>query len=90
MWSIGVDFKIKQLTIGGKRLKLTIWDPGNELNGMDLCFTFFMLSILKLDIESLDRLKKVIEPVGFGPLKDLCHQLASPVGNCFLVVDLLI
>uniref|UniRef100_A0A9I9DWP0 Ras-related protein RABC2a-like n=1 Tax=Cucumis melo TaxID=3656 RepID=A0A9I9DWP0_CUCME len=24
--TIGVDFKIKQLTVGGKRLKLTIWD----------------------------------------------------------------
>lgn len=25
----GVDFKIKLLTVGGKRLKLTIWDTGN-------------------------------------------------------------
>jgi len=25
----GVDFKIKMLTVGGKRLKLTIWDTGN-------------------------------------------------------------
>ncbi|KAK8554962.1 hypothetical protein V6N13_103696 [Hibiscus sabdariffa] len=24
--TIGVDFKIKMVTIGGKRLKLTIWD----------------------------------------------------------------
>lgn len=27
--SAGVDFKIKLLTVGGKRLKLTIWDTGN-------------------------------------------------------------
>ncbi|KAB2006938.1 hypothetical protein ES319_D11G382200v1 [Gossypium barbadense] len=27
--TIGVDFKIKFLTVGGKRLKLTIWDTGN-------------------------------------------------------------
>ncbi|THF94178.1 hypothetical protein TEA_004441 [Camellia sinensis var. sinensis] len=26
--TIGVDFKIKLLTVGGKRLKLTIWDTG--------------------------------------------------------------
>ncbi|GJY40416.1 ribosomal protein L7Ae/L30e/S12e/Gadd45 [Tanacetum coccineum] len=26
----GVDFKIKQLTVGGKRLKLTIWDTGTQ------------------------------------------------------------
>jgi len=26
---VGVDFKIKTLTVGGKRLKLTIWDTGN-------------------------------------------------------------
>ncbi|KAJ6900721.1 hypothetical protein NC652_026732 [Populus alba x Populus x berolinensis] len=26
--TIGVDFKIKVLTLGGKRLKLTIWDTG--------------------------------------------------------------
>lgn len=24
----GVDFKMKTLTVGGKRLKLTIWDTG--------------------------------------------------------------
>lgn len=27
--SAGVDIKIKHLTVGGKRLKLTIWDTGN-------------------------------------------------------------
>ncbi|XP_028101758.1 ras-related protein RABC2a isoform X2 [Camellia sinensis] len=26
----GVDFKIKQLTVGGKRLKLTIWDTAGQ------------------------------------------------------------
>ncbi|KAM7262745.1 hypothetical protein ACFE04_000428 [Oxalis oulophora] len=28
--TIGVDFKIKHLTIGGKRLKLTIWDTAGQ------------------------------------------------------------
>eukprot|EP00268_Persea_americana_P045533 TRINITY_DN4645_c0_g1_i6.p1 TRINITY_DN4645_c0_g1~~TRINITY_DN4645_c0_g1_i6.p1 ORF type:complete len:166 (-),score=34.71 TRINITY_DN4645_c0_g1_i6:855-1352(-) len=28
--TIGVDFKIKLLTIGGKRLKLTIWDTAGQ------------------------------------------------------------
>ncbi|KAE8673029.1 hypothetical protein F3Y22_tig00111827pilonHSYRG00034 [Hibiscus syriacus] len=29
--TIGVDFKIKLLSVGGKRLKLTIWDTGMKL-----------------------------------------------------------
>ncbi|KAK2658130.1 hypothetical protein Ddye_011182 [Dipteronia dyeriana] len=28
--TIGVDFKIKQLTVGGKRLKLTVWDTAGQ------------------------------------------------------------
>ncbi|GAB2250525.1 hypothetical protein Droror1_Dr00016775 [Drosera rotundifolia] len=28
--TIGVDFKVKQLSIGGKRLKLTIWDTAGQ------------------------------------------------------------
>ena len=27
--NLGVDFKIKFLTVSGKKLKLTIWDTGN-------------------------------------------------------------
>lgn len=27
----GVDFKIKFLTVGGKKLKLTIWDTGKHV-----------------------------------------------------------
>lgn len=27
----GVDFKIKLLSVNGKKLKLTIWDTGNRL-----------------------------------------------------------
>ncbi|TXG58424.1 hypothetical protein EZV62_016253 [Acer yangbiense] len=27
---VGVDFKIKQLTVGGKRLKLTVWDTAGQ------------------------------------------------------------
>lgn len=27
----GVDFKVKHVTIGGKKLKLAIWDTGNNL-----------------------------------------------------------
>lgn len=26
-----MDFKIKHVTLGGKKLKLAIWDTGNEL-----------------------------------------------------------
>lgn len=28
--TIGVDFKLKQITIGGKRMKLTIWDTAGQ------------------------------------------------------------
>ena len=28
--SVGVDFKVKHVTIGGKKLKLAIWDTGNS------------------------------------------------------------
>lgn len=28
--TVGVDFKMKQLTVGGKRLKLTIWDTAGQ------------------------------------------------------------
>uniref|UniRef100_A0A6N2LQ17 Uncharacterized protein n=1 Tax=Salix viminalis TaxID=40686 RepID=A0A6N2LQ17_SALVM len=28
--TIGVDFKVKMLTVGGKRLKLTIWDTAGQ------------------------------------------------------------
>ena len=31
---VGVDFKIKMLTVGGKRLKLTIWDTGNSCSNL--------------------------------------------------------
>ncbi|KAK7856180.1 ras-related protein rabc2a [Quercus suber] len=34
--STGVDFEIKLLTIGGRRLKLTIWDKGNGWNYFEL------------------------------------------------------
>ncbi|XP_071702138.1 ras-related protein RABC2a-like isoform X2 [Rutidosis leptorrhynchoides] len=39
--TIGVDFKIKQLTVGGKRLKLTIWDTAYDVTRRD---TFTSLS----------------------------------------------
>lgn len=29
---VGVDFKVKHVTIGGKKLKLAIWDTGNCLS----------------------------------------------------------
>lgn len=31
----GVDFKIKFLTVGGKKLKLTIWDTGKYVDYAD-------------------------------------------------------
>ncbi|MBA0861407.1 hypothetical protein Goshw_027577 [Gossypium schwendimanii] len=39
--TIGVDFKIKFLTVGGKRLKLTIWDTAYDVTRRD---TFTNLS----------------------------------------------
>lgn len=42
----GVDFKIKLLTVGGKRLKLTIWDTGNELEYYFLSHPTFQASSL--------------------------------------------
>nr|CAB3499487.1 unnamed protein product [Digitaria exilis] len=35
--TIGVDFKIKFLTVGGKKLKLTIWDTGKHVLVLRLC-----------------------------------------------------
>jgi hypothetical protein len=35
----GVDFKIKFLTLGGKKLKLTIWDTGKYLDYAKISFT---------------------------------------------------
>lgn len=30
--SVGVDFKVKHVTVDGKKLKLAIWDTGNASN----------------------------------------------------------
>lgn len=41
----GVDFKIKQLIVGGKRLKLTIWDTGtSSVNYSSFLLNFTFLS----------------------------------------------
>ncbi|KAJ0096352.1 hypothetical protein Patl1_27962 [Pistacia atlantica] len=29
--TIGVDFKVKYVNVGGKKLKLAIWDTGNDI-----------------------------------------------------------
>ncbi|XP_038884336.1 ras-related protein RABC2a-like isoform X2 [Benincasa hispida] len=39
--TIGVDFKIKQLTIGGKRLKLTIWDTAGQERFRSLTSSYY-------------------------------------------------
>jgi Rab family protein len=36
--TIGVDFKIKQMKVRGKRLKLTIWDTGKKSNKSNSSF----------------------------------------------------
>ncbi|KAK8999303.1 hypothetical protein V6N11_070478 [Hibiscus sabdariffa] len=41
--TIGVDFKIKMVTIGGKRLKLTIWDT--------VVYIFFLSKLTSLTVE---------------------------------------
>lgn len=38
--ALGVDFKIKLLTVGGKRLKLTIWDTGMKFMLILFYFSF--------------------------------------------------
>lgn len=37
-----MDFKIKFLTVGGKKLKLTIWDTGKKFTNTDLDLVIFM------------------------------------------------
>ncbi|XP_030541119.1 ras-related protein RABC2a-like [Rhodamnia argentea] len=39
--TIGVDFKIKLLTVGGKRLKLTIWDTAGQERFRTLTSSFY-------------------------------------------------
>ncbi|CAN4126181.1 unnamed protein product [Withania somnifera] len=39
--TIGVDFKIKTLTVGGKRLKLTIWDTAGQEKFRTLTSSYF-------------------------------------------------
>ncbi|XVF76358.1 hypothetical protein PTKIN_Ptkin13bG0260200 [Pterospermum kingtungense] len=39
--TIGVDFKIKLLTVGGKRLKLTIWDTAGQERFRTLTSTYY-------------------------------------------------
>lgn len=43
----GVDFKIKQLSVGGKRLKLTIWDTGIQWILNFLIFHFNVIGLTK-------------------------------------------
>jgi hypothetical protein len=38
----GVDFKVKYLTMGGKKLKLAIWDTGMYVCYYSLSFPFFI------------------------------------------------
>lgn len=39
---VGVDFKVKYVTLGGKKLKLAIWDTGNPKSPLIFKFlTFF-------------------------------------------------
>ncbi|KAL0920532.1 hypothetical protein M5K25_009673 [Dendrobium thyrsiflorum] len=39
--TIGVDFKIKHLTVGGKKLKLTIWDTAGQEKFRTLTSSYF-------------------------------------------------
>ncbi|KGN45874.1 ras-related protein RABC2a [Cucumis sativus] len=39
--TIGVDFKIKQLTVAGKRLKLTIWDTAGQERFRSLTSSYY-------------------------------------------------
>jgi hypothetical protein len=44
----GVDFKIKFLTVGGKKLKLTIWDTGKNLDYAKKNLLFVIISLFFL------------------------------------------
>jgi Ras-related protein Rab-18 len=39
--TIGVDFKVKMVNIGGKKLKLAIWDTGTEPSPRTVLLLFF-------------------------------------------------
>lgn len=46
---IGVDFKVKYVNMGGKKIKLAIWDTGNtEWNIAFTCLLWFLVPHLKL------------------------------------------
>jgi len=45
----GVDFKIKFLTVGGKKLKLTIWDTGKYSDYAKKYHLLFVIISLILD-----------------------------------------
>lgn len=50
---LGVDFKIKMLTVGGKRLKLTIWDTGKVNLLFNPASIMWFKQIVLINVESL-------------------------------------
>ncbi|KAF3441790.1 hypothetical protein FNV43_RR15705 [Rhamnella rubrinervis] len=62
--TIGVDFKIKHLSVGGKRLKLTIWDTAGQERFRTLTSTYYRNAhgiILVYDVTRRDTLTNLSE-----------------------------
>ncbi|WJX24691.1 hypothetical protein P8452_13773 [Trifolium repens] len=68
-----VDFKIKHFTIGGKRLKLTIWDTGR-------CFPSYSLSHFHLSLWALGCTRR-------KALDTFSALLCRCVFSCFWVLN---
>lgn len=47
---LGVDFKIKYVTVGGKKLKLAIWDTGIFFSRTPALICDFRLLVVFLDV----------------------------------------
>ncbi|CAI9270767.1 unnamed protein product [Lactuca saligna] len=62
--TIGVDFKIKQLTVGGKRLKLTIWDTAGQERFRTLTSSYYRSAqgiILVYDVTRRDTFTSLLD-----------------------------
>ncbi|KAG0459155.1 hypothetical protein HPP92_022283 [Vanilla planifolia] len=62
--TIGVDFKIKHLIVGGKRLKLTIWDTAGQEKFRTLTSSYFRNAqgiILVYDVTQRETFTNIVE-----------------------------